>query len=167
MAGFRNNFKDHRRFSEHFLQTQATIPGRFSQLVSDFIEASWNLILYVLHKKTAKIPSALIQKVQFLKILISWQYPFKHQDLCHGKLTYSHLTTYLPPGCFFSINYTQDRGRTIKQSVKKIIILQPASLTKKFECTVPSSYKWWKIIYFCEINNKVGLYVFFIFTVLH
>jgi hypothetical protein len=55
MAGFRNNFQDHGRLLEQLLGSQAAIikpeqaPRRgllkeLSQLVSDFIEASTNLI---------------------------------------------------------------------------------------------------------------------------
>jgi hypothetical protein len=65
MAGFRDNFQDHRRLSEQIFERQAAIgkPEQasrrgflegFSQLVSDFIEAGRYLILNVLHKKTAK-----------------------------------------------------------------------------------------------------------------
>ncbi len=68
MADFPNNFQDHRRLSEQLSESQAAIrkleqaPWRrlgtvlegFSQIVSDFIEASWNFILDFLHKKTAE-----------------------------------------------------------------------------------------------------------------
>jgi hypothetical protein len=55
MAGFLNNFQDHRRLTEQLLESQAAIgkPEQafwrglllegFSQLVSDFVEASKNL----------------------------------------------------------------------------------------------------------------------------
>jgi hypothetical protein len=53
MAGFRNNFQDHRQVSEQLLETQAAIRKLeqlaeevylegISQLVSNFIEASRN-----------------------------------------------------------------------------------------------------------------------------
>jgi hypothetical protein len=67
IAGFRNNFQNDRRVSEHLLKAQAAYPkagtsslqrvtGRnISQLVRDFIEANINLILDFLHKKTTEI----------------------------------------------------------------------------------------------------------------
>jgi hypothetical protein len=51
MAGFRKKYQDHRRLSEQLLQSQAILKMEqasckllegFSQLVSDFIEASRN-----------------------------------------------------------------------------------------------------------------------------
>jgi hypothetical protein len=64
VAGFRNNFQDH-RLSEQLLETKAAIrmPEQdlgsgllegFSQLVSEFLEASRNFIFDFLHKKTAQ-----------------------------------------------------------------------------------------------------------------
>jgi hypothetical protein len=65
MAGFQNNFQNHRRLLEQLLKSQAAsgnpeqAPFRgllegFSQLVSDYIEACRNFILDFLHKKTVK-----------------------------------------------------------------------------------------------------------------
>jgi hypothetical protein len=65
MAGFWNNFQDHRQLSKQLLESQAAIgkpetsflesvTGRISTIVFDFIEPSSNFILDFLHKKTAK-----------------------------------------------------------------------------------------------------------------
>jgi hypothetical protein len=60
MAGFQNNFQDHRRLSQQLLESQAAIGtpeqaswrkvlAGFSLLVSDFKESSENFILDFLH----------------------------------------------------------------------------------------------------------------------
>ena len=62
IAGFRNNFQNHRRVSEQLLKAQAVIrePEKSSlkrvtgRKVSNFIEASRNFILDFLYKKTTK-----------------------------------------------------------------------------------------------------------------
>ncbi len=63
----------------------------FSQLVSDFIEASRNLIWAFLHKKTEKRCEnhqrshkkyCYLLGVRTLLIFISWLYPFKYVEVC-------------------------------------------------------------------------------------
>jgi hypothetical protein len=65
IASFRNNFQDHSRDTEQFLETKGGyqkagtsslkgVTGVISQLVSDFIEASRNIIFDFLYKKATK-----------------------------------------------------------------------------------------------------------------
>jgi hypothetical protein len=54
MPGFWNNFQDHRRLSESQKNLPKKLLEGFSQSVSDFTEASRNIILLFHHKKKPK-----------------------------------------------------------------------------------------------------------------
>jgi len=97
IAGFRNNFQDHRRVTKQYLETQAALrkPEQalwrgllewISQLLSDFIEASETFLFgFPSQKDNWKLwkTEALIQK--FEKMFISWNFPFKEWSL--GRVT--------------------------------------------------------------------------------
>jgi hypothetical protein len=86
IAGFQNNFQDHRRVTEQLLETQAAIESSLKSVTRRNFT-----IFYFLSKKTTKNCEnhrRSFKKYCFdyrtLKIFISWQCPFRMRWLCVG-----------------------------------------------------------------------------------